>query len=66
MRTSVVLPGAVVDASVLVSAFLFPGSVPGQVVELAERGAYALHLSPILIEEVRRSLRHPWLKRAYV
>lgn len=56
---------AVVDASVLVSAFLFPRSVPGQVVALAARGAYALHLSPILIEEVRRSLLNPRLRDRY-
>ena len=42
-------PSAVVDASVLVSAFLFPGSLPGQVVALAGEGAYALHVSPILL-----------------
>ncbi|MDX1540859.1 MAG: putative toxin-antitoxin system toxin component, PIN family [Geminicoccaceae bacterium] len=56
---------AVVDASVLVSAFLFPESVPGRVVALAGRGAYALHLSPILIEEVRRSLLNPRLRNRY-
>ena len=32
---------AVVDASVLVSAFLFPESVPGRVLRLAEQGASA-------------------------
>ena len=58
-------PSAVVDASVLVSAFLFPGSLPGRVVAVAGAGAYALHLSPILLEEVRRSLRSPRLKAAY-
>lgn len=56
---------AVVDASTLVSAFLFPRSVPGQVVALARRGAYALHLSPILIEEVRRSLLNQRLRDRY-
>ena len=58
-------PSAVVDASVLVSAFLFPGSLPGRVVAVADAGVYALHLSPILLEEVRRSLRNPRLKAAY-
>ncbi len=58
-------PSAVVDASVLVSAFLFPGSLPGKVVALADEGAYALHFSPILLEELRRSLRNPRLKAAY-
>ena len=49
-------PSAVVDASVLVSAFLFPDSVPGQVLKLAAGGGFALHLSSLLIEEARRSL----------
>lgn len=56
---------AVVDASVLVSAFLFPESVPGRVVALAEQGVYALHLSSILLEETRRSLRNPRLRDLY-
>lgn len=59
------LQSAVVDASVLVSAFLFPASVPGQVVILAKQGRYALHYSSILLEEVRRSLHNPRLKDAY-
>jgi uncharacterized protein len=58
-------PNAVIDASVLVSAFLFPDSTPGRVVALAEAGAYSLHLSPILLEEVRRSLYNPRLRRSY-
>jgi uncharacterized protein len=55
---------AVIDASILVSAFLFPESVPGRVVALADQGRYALHFSPILLAEVRRSLHHPHLKKA--
>ena len=56
---------AVVDASVLVSAFLFPDSVPGQVIRLAGQGRYGLHVSPILMEEVTRSLKNPRLKKPY-
>ena len=56
---------AVVDASVLVSAFLFPESLPGQVIRLANQGLYALYFSPILIEEVSRSLKSPRLKKPY-
>jgi putative PIN family toxin of toxin-antitoxin system len=56
----------IVDTSVLVSAFLFPDSVPGRVLALAvEQGAYALHFSPIILEELRRSLRNPRLRNAY-
>ncbi len=56
---------AVVDASVLVSAFLFPHSLPGEVIALAQEKRYRLVLSPILIEELRRSLLNPRLKEAY-
>lgn len=56
---------AVVDTSVLVSAFLFRESVPGRVIALAEQSVYTLYLSPILLEEVTRSLHHPRLKKAY-
>ena len=58
-------PSAVVDTSVLVSAFLFPESTPGRVFMLADKGVYALHFSPILLEEVRRTLLNPKLKDAY-
>ncbi len=58
-------PNVVVDASVLVSAFLFPGSVPGRVMTLAAEGGFALFLSWILIEETRRSLMNPRLRTAY-
>ena len=37
---------AVVDASVLVSAFLFRESVPGRVIELAEQKVYTLYSVP--------------------
>jgi hypothetical protein len=33
---------AIVDASVLVSAFLFPESVPGTIVKLADQGAFTM------------------------
>jgi putative PIN family toxin of toxin-antitoxin system len=58
-------PSAVVDASVLVSAFLFPESVPGLILKLASRGLFVLHLSPILIEETRRSLLNARLRETY-
>jgi predicted nucleic acid-binding protein len=49
-------PSAVVDASVLVSAFLFPESIPGQVLKRALKARFQMHLSAILVEETRRSL----------
>ena len=48
-----------------VRAFLFPESVPGRVLKLAAAGRFALHLSPILIEETRRSLLNARLREAY-
>jgi uncharacterized protein len=56
---------AVVDASVLVSAFLFRDSVPGRILKLAAHGGFTMHLSPILIEETRRSLLSARLRTAY-
>ena len=56
---------AVVDTSVLVSAFLFPQSVPGRVLRLAAEGVYTLHFSPIILEELKRSLRNPRLRNSY-
>jgi hypothetical protein len=41
------LPSAVVDASILVRAFLFPGSVPGHVLKWASEARFQMHLSPI-------------------
>jgi uncharacterized protein len=56
---------AVVDASVLVSAFLFPGSVPGRVLKLADQGAFAMHLTPLLLEETRYALLSTRLRDSY-
>jgi uncharacterized protein len=56
---------AVVDASVLVSAFLFRESIPGRILRLATEGGFAMHLSPILVEETRRSLLSRRLRTAY-
>jgi putative PIN family toxin of toxin-antitoxin system len=58
-------PSVVVDASVLVSAFLFPESIPGRVLKLADQGMFALNLSPILVEETRRSLLNARLRDSY-
>jgi putative PIN family toxin of toxin-antitoxin system len=39
--------------------------MPGRVVALANDGAFSLHLSPIILEELGRSLRNPRLRRSY-
>ena len=59
------LKSAVVDASVLVSAFLFPASVPGQVVRLAGQGEFVLHLSRLLLDETRYALLSTRLRDVY-
>jgi len=56
---------AVVDASVLVSAFLFPGSVPGCLLKLARQGKYVLNLSPLLLDEPRHALLSTRLRTIY-
>jgi predicted nucleic acid-binding protein len=47
---------AVLDSSVLVSAFLTPRGTSAEVVRRAERGAFALCLSDPIIFETTRSL----------
>lgn len=59
------LRNAVADTSVLVSAFLFPDSVPGRVLVLAKQDVYALHFSPVILEELIRSLRNSRLRKSY-
>jgi len=56
---------AVVDASVLVSAFLFPDSVPGRVLKAAHQARFTLHLSPLLLDETRYALLSTRLRNIY-
>lgn len=56
---------AVVDTSVLISAFLFPDSLPGQLLKLAGRGGFGLHFSPIILDELRVALSRERLRRSY-
>jgi len=56
----------VLDSSVLISAFLTPQGTSGQVLDAAERGAYALCLSPeIVAETAGRLLGKPKLRASY-
>jgi putative PIN family toxin of toxin-antitoxin system len=57
--------GVVVDASVLVSAFLFPASVPGRIVQAALQGRFVPHLSPLLLDETRYALLSTRLRGIY-
>jgi putative PIN family toxin of toxin-antitoxin system len=55
---------AVVDTSVLVSAFLTEGP-PRQLLRMARAGAFTLCISCRLLEEARRSLGKPKLQARY-
>ena len=55
---------AVLDANVFVSALIRPEGPPGQIcVELLEREAFALILSTAIVDEVRRTLADPRVRR---
>ena len=55
---------AVVDTSVLVSAFLNPGGFPARVLAAAQRRRFTLVTSAPLLEELREVLSRPRLTRA--
>lgn len=55
----------VVDTSVLISAFLFRHSLPGQLLKLAGQGSFGLHFSAIILGELQEALRRERLPRAY-
>ncbi len=55
---------AVLDANVFVSALIRPEGPPGQIfVELLEREAFALILSAAIMDELRRTLNDPGVRR---
>jgi uncharacterized protein len=57
---------AVLDSSVLVSAFLTPQGAPGRVLDAAERGVFVVCLSPEILTEMHHVLvREPKLKARY-
>lgn len=47
----------VCDTNIYISAFIFPGGVPDQVLELARQGLIELFTSPFILDEFRRVLR---------
>ena len=55
---------AVLDTSVLISGFLTKGP-PRRVLDLAAADRFRMVLSPVILEEMRRSLRKPKLMQAY-
>jgi len=61
------MPRAVLDSSVLVSAFLKPGSLPATLLTRAREGAFSLVLSSYVIQETAAVLARPKVRagRAY-
>ena len=58
------MPRAVLDANVFISAALRPEGPPGRLIELFLRTqAFALVLSPAIVDETLRALAYPKLKR---
>jgi uncharacterized protein len=58
---------AVLDSSVLVSAFLKPGSLPATLLARAREGAFSLVLSSYVVQETAAVLARPklWTSRGY-
>ena len=55
---------AVLDANVLVSALIRPENTPGRIVRLfVERAAFELVMSQSILEELRRSLDYPRVRK---
>lgn len=53
----------VLDTNVIVSALLSPRGTPGRILERLIEGAFELIVSPILLDELKRSLGYPRVKR---
>jgi uncharacterized protein len=56
---------AVLDSSVVVSAFLNPSGTPAVLLERARQGAFSLCVSDEILEETTRALNRPRLKEGY-
>jgi uncharacterized protein len=55
---------AVLDANVYVSAAVHPAGVPGQLLDKLARGGVEAVLSPAIVDEVRRVLGYPKVRKA--
>lgn len=55
---------AVLDANVYVSAAVHPGGTPGQVLDRLERREFEAVLSPAIVDELRRVLDYPKVRKA--
>lgn len=54
---------AVLDPNVLISALLSPAGAPARAVAAWREGRYELIASPLLVDELRRALDYPKLRR---
>lgn len=54
---------AVLDTNVIVSAFIRPDGASGQILELVTHGKFQVVLSPALLDELRRTLQRPGVRR---
>ena len=55
---------AVLDANVYISAAVHPGGVPGRLLDRLGHGQFEVVLSPAIVEELRRVLAYPKLRKA--
>ncbi len=56
---------AVLDSSVLVSAFLKPSGTPATLLSHAQQGAFTLCLSDDILQETARALNRPRIQQGY-
>ena len=56
---------AVLDSSVVVSAFLNPSGTPAMLLQRARAGAFSLCLSEDILEETARALNRPRIQQGY-
>jgi uncharacterized protein len=54
---------AVLDVNVVVSALLSPAGAPARVLIAWQQGRFEIIVSPLLLEELARTLRYPKLRR---
>lgn len=59
------MPNAVLDATVLVSAFLKRGGVSDEILRHAREGAFVVFLSEDILTEVAHTLSYPRIRRRY-
>lgn len=56
---------AVLDSSVLTSAFLNPNGTPAQLLARAQQGAFSLYVSEYIIGETTHALLRPRIRESY-